>query len=220
MIQCRWTRGQQQCSSYRSGGDLTHLFSLPCASQAGALRGTDSTPAIWVEPFETVKSPAIAQKCKNMAVNRLGVGHLFIIWELKQEHPATSLVSSTKNITCTVSNKMSRHFHVFPLTFLRDFLILYFDLLVFMFLWCSLSFLDLWSYSFYHFWRVFAIFSYNIFVSSVLKPFGSLVTHILVPSSQWSVSLCFLTGVSFEIFFLIVMPLISLMASSKCLLWC
>ena len=33
------------------------------------------------------------------------------------------------------------------------------------FVWCSLSFLDLWSYSFYHIWRVFAIFSYNIFVS-------------------------------------------------------
>ena len=81
-----------------------------------------------------------------MALSKLRVGHLFIIWELKQETP-TPLVTSTKNITSTVSAIK------YPIIFIFFLLFFHFekfsDIVLWsscFFVWCSLSFLDPWSY--------------------------------------------------------------------------
>ena len=70
-----------------------------------------------------------------MVLSSLGWGRLLSIWELKQECPATSSVTSTEGHASPVS--MSCHFYLFPLTFsfvLSNLLTSYVDLLVFIFL--------------------------------------------------------------------------------------
>lgn len=140
-----------------------------------------------------------------MALNRLGIGNLFTVWELKREGTATSSLTSAEKIACIVSTEKCPVVFIFLLLLFHWFWAIWLPYTLvsfssYFFVWCSLSLLGLWSYSFYQIWKIFAIISLNIFVPSALQHFGSPVTHILGPSSQCYVSLRSLTCISFWIF--------------------